>query len=129
MWSGHLPLSESLEEASVLEIKRLFTSAGRAWFSGLGRFVKIAPRLSDSSLNPLKKDGLSVRNIGKPHVAFLLAILLFMSIFLSWINSRIWLSSFYIKRLSENLGHVAKPDESHLRKERQLGSWNQLLMT
>ena len=88
MWSGHLPLSESLEEASVLEIKRLLTLAGRAWFSGLGRFVKIAPRLSDSSLNPLKKDGLSVRNIGKPHVAFLFAILLFMSIFLSWIKQQ-----------------------------------------
>ena len=29
-------------------------------------------RLSDSSLNPLKKDGLSVRNIGKPQIAFLL---------------------------------------------------------
>ena len=85
MWSGHLPLSESLEEASVLEIKRLLTLAGRAWFSGLGRFVKIAPRLSDSSLNPLKKDGLSVRNIGKPHVAFLFAIL---SIFLSWIKQQ-----------------------------------------
>ena len=37
-------------------------------------------RLSDSSLNPLKKDGLSVRNIGKPQVAFLFAFLLFISI-------------------------------------------------
>ena len=36
--------------------------------------------LSDSSLNPLKKDGLSVRNIGKPQVAFLFAFLLFISI-------------------------------------------------
>ena len=35
--------------------------------------------LSDSSLNPLKKDGLSVRNIGKPQVAFLFAFLLFIS--------------------------------------------------
>ena len=88
MWSGHLPLSESLEEASVLEIKRLFTGAGWAWFSGLGRFVKIAPRLSDSSLNPLKKDGSSVRNIGKPQVAFVFAVLLFMSIFLSWMKQQ-----------------------------------------
>ena len=38
-------------------------------------------RLSDSSLNPLKKDGLSVRNIGKPQIAFLFAVLLFMSLF------------------------------------------------
>ena len=37
-------------------------------------------RLSDSSLNSLKKDGLSVRNIGKPQVAFLFAFLLFISI-------------------------------------------------
>ena len=88
MWSGHLPLSESLEEASVLEIKRLLTLAGRAWFSGLGRFVKIALRLSDSSLNPLKKDGWSVRNIGKPQVAFVFAVLLFMSIFLSWMKQQ-----------------------------------------
>ena len=36
--------------------------------------------LSDSSLNPLKKDGLSVRNIGKPQIAFLFAFLLFISI-------------------------------------------------
>ena len=36
-------------------------------------------RLSESSLNSLKSDGLSVRNIGKPQVAFRLAVLLFMS--------------------------------------------------
>ena len=36
------------------------------------------------SLNPLTKDGLSVQNIGKTQVAFLFAVLLFMSIFLSW---------------------------------------------
>ena len=41
-----------------------------------------------SSLNPLKKDGLSVRIIGKPQVSFLLAVLLFMSIFLSWIKQQ-----------------------------------------
>ena len=34
-------------------------------------------RLSDSSLNPLKKDGLSVQNIWKIQVAFLFAVLLF----------------------------------------------------
>ena len=33
------------------------------------------------SLNPLKKDGLSVRNIGKPKVAFLFAVLLLKSQF------------------------------------------------
>ena len=35
-----------------------------------------------SVLNPLKKNGLSVRNIGKLQVAFLFAVLLFMSIHL-----------------------------------------------
>ena len=30
--------------------------------------------ISDSSLNPLKKDGLYVRNIGKPQVSFLFAV-------------------------------------------------------
>ena len=35
----------------------------------------------------LKKDGLSVQNIGKPQVAFLFAVFfLLMSIFLSWIE-------------------------------------------
>ena len=34
-------------------------------------------RLSDSSLNLLKKDGLSVQNIWKTQVAFLFAVLLF----------------------------------------------------
>ena len=33
----------------------------------------------------LKKDG---RNIGKPQVAFLFAVLLFMSIFLSWVKQQ-----------------------------------------
>ena len=38
--------------------------------------------LSDSSLNLLKKDGLYIRNIGKPQVNFLFAVLLFsMSLF------------------------------------------------
>ena len=36
-------------------------------------------RLSDCSLNPLKKDGLSVQNIWKTQVAFLFAVLLFMN--------------------------------------------------
>ena len=35
-----------------------------------------------------KKDGLSVRIIGKPQVSFLFAVLLFMSIFLSWIKQQ-----------------------------------------
>ena len=39
-------------------------------------------RLYDSSLNPLKKDGVYVRNIGKPQVNFLFAVFLFnMSLF------------------------------------------------
>ena len=33
------------------------------------------------SLNPLKKDGLAVRNIGKPKVAFLFTVLLLISQF------------------------------------------------
>ena len=37
-----------------------------------------------SWLHPLKKDGLSIRNIGKPQVAFLFAILLFMSFRSFW---------------------------------------------
>ena len=37
-------------------------------------------RQSDSSLNPLKKDGLSVRNIWKPQVSFLFAFFLIISI-------------------------------------------------
>ena len=39
-------------------------------------------------LNPLKKDGSSVRKIGKTEVAFLFAVLSFMSIFLSWIKQQ-----------------------------------------
>ena len=39
--------------------------------------------VSVSVLSPLKKNGLSVRNIGKLQVAFLFAVLLFMSIYLS----------------------------------------------
>ena len=35
-----------------------------------------------SVLNPLKKNGLSIQNIGKLQVAFLFAVLLFMSIYL-----------------------------------------------
>ena len=54
-------------------------------------------RLSDSSLNPLKKDGLSVRNIRKTQVAFLSAVLLFMSIFLSWIEQQDLAVVIYIK--------------------------------
>ena len=38
--------------------------------------------VSVSVLNPLKKNGLSVRNIGKLQVAFLFAVLLLMSIYL-----------------------------------------------
>ena len=34
------------------------------------------------------KEGLSVRNIGKPQVAFLFAVLLLMSTFLSWIKQQ-----------------------------------------
>ena len=39
--------------------------------------------VSVSVLSPLKKNGLSVQNIGKLQVAFLFAVLLFMSIYLS----------------------------------------------
>ena len=47
--------------------------------------------VSVSVLNPLKKNGLSVRNIGKLQVAFLFAVLLLMSIYLCSITGIKWL--------------------------------------
>ena len=47
----------------------------------------IRPSSGDLKKKALKKDGLSVQNIGKPQVAFLFAVFfLLMSIFLSWIE-------------------------------------------
>ena len=40
--------------------------------------------MRDDTKNGCVTDGLSVENIGKPQVAFLFAVLLFMCIFLSW---------------------------------------------
>ena len=46
----------------------------------------IRPSSGDLKKKALKKDGLSVQNIGKPQVAFVFAVFLLMSIFLSWIE-------------------------------------------
>ena len=46
----------------------------------------IRPSSGDLMKKALKKDGLSVQNIGKPQVAFVFAVFLLMSIFLSWIE-------------------------------------------
>ena len=46
----------------------------------------IRPSSEDLMKKALKKDGLSVQNIGKPQVAFVFAVFLLMSIFLSWIE-------------------------------------------
>ena len=66
---------------------------------GTGFNEESESRLSDSSLNLLKKEGLSVRNIGETQVAFLFAVLLFISIFLSWLKQQDLAVVIYIKSI------------------------------
>ena len=58
-----------------------YTSASKITTFSYTRTLKSYPSLGrslpDSSLNTLKKDGLSVRNIGKPQVAFLFTVFFF----------------------------------------------------
>ena len=63
----NIDINKKQQRQKRLEVSRYF-----------GRTSRLSSR--PSSLNPLKKDGLSVRNIGKPQVAFLFAVLLLMSI-------------------------------------------------
>ena len=69
-------------------ISTLMTKQQREKRLEVSRYFGLTSRPSSGDLmkKALKKDGLSVQNIGKPQVAFVFAVFLLMSIFLSWIE-------------------------------------------
>ena len=64
-----------------------YTSASKiptfSYTRTLKRYPSLGRSLPDSSLNTLKKDGLSVRNIGKPQVAFLFTVFFYLCVYFS----------------------------------------------
>ena len=70
----------------------------------------------------MKKDGLSVGNIGKPQVAFLFDVLILTFIFLSWIKQQdLAVVILYIEditRWREDLNFMFEWQEQYLKSER-----------
>ena len=76
-------------------------SAQWQWLISTGFFIYLQ-RLSVSSINPLKKNGLTVRNMGNTQVALFFAVLLLQFIFLCYTQQALFFYFLFMLNSNEN---------------------------